>query len=89
MDKEFYKLAVLDPRLQTYRDTKPCHATAADARAAADAMPVGRYRISHVVGSKRTDMEPFEAGTNSAPANAPRANVAKRLASRPMGGRPH
>lgn len=76
----YYKLAEWDARSFCFRDGKRAFPTVAEAMAAAK--KPGRYRVSTVTLTGRTDGEPFEvAGQAAAPAGRP--HTAGGLRTRP------
>jgi hypothetical protein len=76
----YFKLAVFDPRLFTFRDGKETFRTGAEAEAAANVN--GTYRVSGVRpdGGGRWDFEPFEVTDRAEPAN--QANPSQRTPPR-------
>lgn len=71
MTETYYKLAVWDERLQTFRDGKRAYASGKEAFA--DAKTTGRYRVSQVDGDgRRTDLEPFDVAGPAAQQGKPK-----------------
>lgn len=54
----YWKLATWEPRSFTFKDGKRAYPTEAEARNAAS--KPGRYRLSRVEETGRTDLEPFD-----------------------------
>ena len=63
----YFKLAVYDARLCTFKDGKRAYAT--EAAAIADTLYDGQYRVSRVSEAGRIDLPPFTVtGKGAAPA---------------------